>query len=122
VITVGGFLVTVLAAIVIPVVLSAREDVGAQYADLDCYGAARDAVRFAEDIAPPGEPLLVDVAESELLLDHRDELVEPQEGGYEVILTCRGQGVWEDGTSGPVFVDLLLEHPDVVLVSYRPGF
>jgi hypothetical protein len=119
-----GVVSPLLAAIAIPVYLSAREsDPGlGDYRGVSCIQAGRDAVTFTEDIALPGEPLLVRVHGVEVFVDRRGELEPPEPGGYELVLTCSGLGEWDDGSSGPILLDVGLEHPAELVISYRPGF
>jgi hypothetical protein len=121
----GGMVaVMIAAAVAIPVYLNARRsDPGfGGLGDVNCVQAGLDAVRFTEDIALPGEPLLVQVHSTEVFVDHRGDVEPPEPGGYELVLTCSGLAEWDDGSSGPILLDVGLEHPAELVISYRPGF
>ncbi len=104
----GGLVVLgILAAIAIPVFLNQR--VKAELADLrtvTCETVATEAVALSQSQVSGTDVALTSMSDLVVTDDRRLTVRRPAPGDLSPVLTCTGTGLWEDGVSTPVVVEL----------------
>lgn len=107
---VGGLiLVGILAAIAIPVFLNQRAKATvAELSTLTCATVAQDAVALSKREATADQIPLVDLTSATLVQDNRAGLTVPSAGHEAFVMSCRGDGTWQDGLTSVVTVDVYL--------------
>lgn len=102
-------LVGVVAAVAIPVFLDQRDQAErSELADLTCEDANADAVRLSLEQTPDDMVALTSVTGSTLTVDNRRTVETPAAGGEALVMTCEGDGLWADGVTTRVWVELWL--------------
>lgn len=118
-IVLGSFLlVSMLAAIAIPVFLNQRRIVAGDLGWITCAHLAADAVTFSSDIEAPGGALLTDVTDLVMIKDARQGLRLPTEGLEIPVMACSGTGAWEDGTTAPISIEFTIDSREELYVAY----
>ncbi|TGN64227.1 hypothetical protein EXE59_09875 [Nocardioides eburneiflavus] len=87
--------------------------------DVTCDELADDAVRISEEDTGLGTKLLK-VREPRVVEDNRATYEAPTGTNEEVVLACRGQGSWEDGSDVDVRVELTVDSDGDAWVFYKP--
>lgn len=102
----GVVVLGILAAIAIPVFLNQRQQ--AELAALDCNQIAADAVALSQQEAGSDLIALVELDDPVLVRDERSSFRTPQPGSEAYVMTCEGNGVWADGLTERIWVDVHL--------------
>jgi type II secretory pathway pseudopilin PulG len=105
---VGGFFVlSILAAIAIPVFLNQQKKAAvADVASLSCQQVAADAVALSKQQATADQIPLVGMTGAVIVDDRRSTVRLPSPGAKAFVMSCRGTGEWMDGQSSNVTVQV----------------
>jgi hypothetical protein len=63
---------------------------------------------------------LLKVRNPRVVTDNRDTYATPSGNGEELILECKGRGVWSDGSYSPVAVRYSIDSDGEVWYQYEP--
>jgi len=114
---VGLFVVSILAAIAIPVFLDQRAKANAAelgLTDITCQQVASDALQLPAD----GQVPLLAMDGLTLDSDQRATVQVPAAGTVAFVMSCHGTGTKPDGTTAPVTASLFIDSTRQLSVAY----
>ena len=103
----GVLLLGMIAAVAIPVVLNQQDKAALRsFNSMTCDDVAAEAVLYTQDSVAPDEIPLQSTHSMILITDGRPTLHIPSGLGEAFVMKCSGRGMWADGSTTPLVIDL----------------